>query len=250
MGHVQFLLDGNGDVLDKYTYDAFGKPKITGADGAERPTTSNGNRFLFTGREYLSALGLYDYRHRVYHPGLGRFMQVDPMGLHIEGAKLSAQQTALYPAGTAPKTFNSSELNLYRYCHNDPVNNIDPDGLVDLSYTPSTPAFAVFHHWEGTYNPSNTFTVAGHADPHGIKNASGAYVSMKRIVDDIVKNNTENKPIELVACQTGRQGGVSLRISANLLDLMAEAQAESTDASQSASRVPRKEGRKAGRGQS
>jgi RHS repeat-associated protein len=131
LGHVQFLLDGNGDVLDKYTYDAFGKPKIMDGNGVERTTTSNGNRFLFTGREYLSALGLYDYRHRVYHPGLGRFMQVDPMGLHIEGAKLSAQQTALYAGGAAPGTFASSEFNLYRYCHSDPVNHNDPSGLID-----------------------------------------------------------------------------------------------------------------------
>ncbi|MEN3369907.1 MAG: hypothetical protein V7609_2050 [Verrucomicrobiota bacterium] len=98
----------------------------------------------------------------------------------------------------------TSHYNLYRYCHNDPVNKTDPDGLVDLSYTPSTAAFAAFQHWEATYNPSNTFKVAGHADSQGIKNASGAYVSMKRIVADIVKNNTENKPIELIACETGR----------------------------------------------
>jgi RHS repeat-associated protein len=135
-GHVQFLLDADGAVLDKYTYDAFGQPKITDGDGAERTTTSNGNRFLFTGREYLSALGLYDYRHRVYHPGLGRFLQVDPMGLHIEGAKLSAQQTALYPAGTAPAAFSSSEFNLYRYCHNDPVNHNDPMGLMIVQVPP------------------------------------------------------------------------------------------------------------------
>ncbi len=129
MGHVQFLLDEYGLVLDKYTYDAFGKPKVTDADGAERATTSNGNRFLFTGREYLSALGLYDYRHRVYHPALGRFLQVDPLGLQIEGAKLSAEQTALYTTGGAPEKFSASESNLYRYCNNDPVNKSDPTGL-------------------------------------------------------------------------------------------------------------------------
>lgn len=81
-------------------------------------------------REYLSGLGVYDYRHRHYHPGLGRFIQTDPLGLQIEGTKLSAQQAALYPAGSAPATFSSSELNLYRYCHNDPINKSDPMGLL------------------------------------------------------------------------------------------------------------------------
>ena len=130
MGNVQFLLSGEAHLgLEKYTYDVFGKPTITGWNGDVRPISQHGNRFLFTGREYLYTLGIYDYRHRDYHPGLGRFMQTDPLGLQIEGAKLSAQQTALYPAGAAPGTFSSSELNLYRYCHNDPVNNSDPFGL-------------------------------------------------------------------------------------------------------------------------
>jgi RHS repeat-associated protein len=127
---VRFLLDADGAVIEKYSYDAFGHPNIMDGNGGETTATSYGNRFLFTGREYLSALGLYDYRHRVYHPGLGRFMQVDPMGLHIEGAKLSAQQTALHVGGTAPAAFSSSELNLYRYCHSDPINKSDPFGLV------------------------------------------------------------------------------------------------------------------------
>jgi RHS repeat-associated protein len=74
---------------------------------------------------------MYDYRHRIYHPGLGRFIETDPLGQQIEGAKLSAEQTALYGDG-APKTFSSSELNLYRYCHNDPVDKSDPFGLLDI----------------------------------------------------------------------------------------------------------------------
>jgi RHS repeat-associated protein len=81
------------------------------------------------GREYLFTFGLYDYRHRIYHPGLGRFIETDPLGQQIEGAKLSAEQEALYPEGGAPAKFSSSELNLYRYCHNNPVNRSDPLGL-------------------------------------------------------------------------------------------------------------------------
>ena len=87
---------------------------------------------MFTGREWIGALGLYDYRHRMYHPALGRFLQADPMGLQTEGAKLSAGQKALFsPGGSAPEVFGSSEMNLFRYCHNDPVNRTDPFGLDD-----------------------------------------------------------------------------------------------------------------------
>jgi RHS repeat-associated protein len=82
MGNVQFLLSDQPESgLEKYTYDVFGKPTITGWNGDVRPISNHGNRFLFTGREYLYTFGLYDYRHRTYHPGLGRFIQTDPLGL-------------------------------------------------------------------------------------------------------------------------------------------------------------------------
>jgi RHS repeat-associated protein len=130
MGNVQFLLSDRPEPgLEKYTYDVFGKPTIIGWNGNVRPISNHGNRFLFTGREYLYTFGLYDYRHRIYHPGLGRFIETDPLGQQIEGAKLSTQQTALYAlGGTAPEKFRSSELNLYRYCHNNPINHSDPMG--------------------------------------------------------------------------------------------------------------------------
>lgn len=105
MGNVQFLLsDQPNPGLEKYTYDVFGKPTITGWNGDARPFSNHGNRFLFTGREYLYTLGIYDYRHRLYHPGLGRFIQTDPIG------------------------FEGDPLNLYRYCIGNPVLHIDPMG--------------------------------------------------------------------------------------------------------------------------
>ena len=66
----------------------------------------------------------------MYQPSLGRFLQTDPMGLQTEGAKLSAGQKALFsPGGVAPDTFTTSEMNLYRYCGDDPVDGSDPLGL-------------------------------------------------------------------------------------------------------------------------
>ena len=57
---------------------------------------ASGNRFLFTGREWIKELRLYDYRARMYQPELGRFLQPDP------------------------QEFAAGDYNLYRYCHNDP----------------------------------------------------------------------------------------------------------------------------------
>src|SRR6266478_9432972 len=133
-GNVTFVLNQFGNVVEKYTYDAFGKPTIFDAygnvlnDANGNPHSAIGNRFLFTGREYIQELSIYDYRHRMYMPGIGRFLQSDPMGLQTEGAKLTPEQKALYGAG-APEAFASSEMNLYRYCGDDPVDHGDPLGL-------------------------------------------------------------------------------------------------------------------------
>jgi hypothetical protein len=52
------------------------------------------------------------------------------MGLQTEGDKLTAAQKGLFsPGGSAPETFSTSELNLFRYCGDDPVDGSDPLGL-------------------------------------------------------------------------------------------------------------------------
>jgi RHS repeat-associated protein len=134
-GNVVAVLDQWGNIAERYSYDAFGKAKIMSWwDNNERTTSWIGNRFMFQGREWLGEFGIYDYRHRMYNPGLGRFIQTDPMGLQTEGEKLSAGQKALFsPGGSAPDAFSSSEMNLFRYCGDDPVDGSDPTGLIENS---------------------------------------------------------------------------------------------------------------------
>jgi RHS repeat-associated protein len=132
-GSVMEVLDQGGGIVEKYRYDAFGKPTISDWNGNGRTSSAIENRFMYTGREWIAELGIYDYRHRMYHPGLGRFLQTDPMGLQTEGEKLSAGQKALYsPGGSAPEAFSSSEMNLFRYCGDDPVDKSDPLGLLSI----------------------------------------------------------------------------------------------------------------------
>ncbi|MEY2482620.1 MAG: hypothetical protein QOK24_1148 [Verrucomicrobiota bacterium] len=112
-GHATLLTDSLGTILEQYEYDAFGQPYFYDAAGAPslingQPGSPFGNRFLFTGREWLSDLKLFDFRNRMYHPELGRFLQPDP------------------------KQFAAGDYNLYRYCHNDPVNRNDPFGFEDI----------------------------------------------------------------------------------------------------------------------
>jgi len=104
LGSVQALVDASGAVVESYTYDAWGNASILTSD--LRPLTSSayGNRYLWQGREYSAATGLYNFRARWYEPQSGRWLSKDPIGL--EGG-----------------------LNLYAFCENNPVNFIDPNGL-------------------------------------------------------------------------------------------------------------------------
>jgi RHS repeat-associated protein len=107
-GDSMLLTDWNGNLAEQYYYDAFGYPYFFSSTGQPLNSSTFGNRFLFTGREWLGDLKLYDYRARMYQPELGRFMQPDP------------------------KEFGAGDYNLYRYCHNDPVNRMDPTGEYDV----------------------------------------------------------------------------------------------------------------------
>ena len=95
LGSVTDLANTNGELVESYTYDAYGTPNAPSAVG---------NPFMFTGREYDSESGLYHYRARAYSPTIGRFLQRDPIGY-----------------------FDS--MNLFSYVNNNPLNWIDPLGL-------------------------------------------------------------------------------------------------------------------------
>jgi RHS repeat-associated protein len=104
LGSTIALTDSTGNVIERYKYDVFGAPFFFDGAGGSLSFSSFGNQFLFTGREYISALRSYDYRNRFYSPALGRFLQVDALRLN---------------AG----------INIYRYVSNSPTLAIDPYGL-------------------------------------------------------------------------------------------------------------------------
>ncbi len=87
----------------------FGRPL-----NAESSLTTNNKRF--TSYDRSAATGLDYAINRTYDSKLGRFMQVDPIGM--QAASLASPQT----------------LNLYAYCSNDPINHTDPSGLGFFSF--------------------------------------------------------------------------------------------------------------------
>ena len=98
------LMDVNGNVVERYGYDAFGAPTFYNNAGTDIGSSAAGNDRLYTGREWLPELELYDYRQRMYDPAKGRFLTSDP---------------AHDPANLG---------NPYTYVANNPGSFVDPYG--------------------------------------------------------------------------------------------------------------------------
>ena len=58
-----------GTGTSQVAYDEYG-----------RPGTTTPPRMGYTGQMLLVTDKVYDYKNRMYHPGLGRFLQPDPIG--------------------------------------------------------------------------------------------------------------------------------------------------------------------------
>lgn len=106
LGSVALLNDGGGTVQNSYVYDAWSQTRSQ--------TGSLANPFTYTAREVGEA-GLNFYRARYYSPGVGRFLQEDPMEfLDREGAS-------------------------YSYVINNPIAFLDPWGLLHWNKPPPQP---------------------------------------------------------------------------------------------------------------
>ena len=111
IGSTTHIADANGNLLESFHYDLYGKPDETSAHGVVD---------LYAGERWIPELALYDLRNRFMSPELGRFLQADPIG------------------------FKGDASNLYRYCGNDSVNRTDPDGLISID-----PTWSRLMYWQG-----------------------------------------------------------------------------------------------------
>ncbi|NRH20420.1 hypothetical protein HOO68_00030, partial [Candidatus Gracilibacteria bacterium] len=96
-----------GLVVQKYSYNAHGKPYVSIGNGlyalSAYTGTLYGNTRLYTGREFENDTGYYYNRARYLSPELGRFISRDPIG-------------------------QNDQVNLYTYVANSPLKYTDRFG--------------------------------------------------------------------------------------------------------------------------
>jgi len=129
LGSVKRITDSSGSVIRKYTYNSYGN--IASQTGALIQP------YKFTGREHDSEIGMYFYRGRHYFPKAGRFISKDPIG------------------------FAGGDVNLYRYVGNNPVNFVDPLGLITAIFEAGNNRLTIFSNegdFLGQYDARNLVT--------------------------------------------------------------------------------------------
>ena len=115
MGDVIGIADSSGYEIIQYDYDEWGNETdfyIVNYGNASQCTLANINPLRYRGYYLDSETGYYYLQSRYYDPSICRFINAD-----------------MYNIPQASKE-NFVGTNLFAYCNNNPVNNIDPTGTI------------------------------------------------------------------------------------------------------------------------
>ncbi len=107
LGSIDTITDGFGAIVDRMSYDPFGKRRAGNWRHDLAITLPSLTTRGFTGHEHLDDMGLIHMNARVYDPELGRFLSAD---------------TYVQDPG------DSQSYNRYSYVRNNPLKYTDPSG--------------------------------------------------------------------------------------------------------------------------
>ena len=121
-GHVIALADSNGNLVAEYAYGPFGE--LIHANGPMAQAIP----IRYATKYFDSEMGLYYFGQRYLDPITNQWLSREPLG---EGVS----------------------VNLYSYCHSDPINKVDMQGLEEVVVGPvlrkGIPTM-IYQDWEGT----------------------------------------------------------------------------------------------------
>ena len=109
-GSTRLLTNNSGNITDRMSYDAYGN-MLGGNPSALSPSTTS---LLYSGESFDSNLQKQYLRARWYDQSNGRFNRLDPWRGNNQ---------------------HPQSLHKYAYVHSDPVNGIDPSGLINFNLT-------------------------------------------------------------------------------------------------------------------
>jgi len=107
-GDVIRILDENGNTVVEYSYDPWGVPTVTGDTELAKI-----NPCSYRGYDYDEETGYYYLQTRYYVPTIGRFINMD--------------DSSVMQVGNMPLS-----CNLYAYCDNNAINEIDSNGCFSI----------------------------------------------------------------------------------------------------------------------
>jgi RHS repeat-associated protein len=183
-GNVTAYVDESGDLVAEYAYDAFGL--LVTQSGAMAGAFPH----RFSTKYFDSETGQYYYGHRYYSPELGRWLSRDPI-------------------------VEEGGVNLYAFVANDPNDNVDLLGLIDLRRIPGimrangwNEAGTLLDRWFGnpTIGPVQSDTTTIRMDwVLGFARARTVYDSI--FSGAIYRNDAAKREIMRLLIRTGARAG-------------------------------------------
>ncbi len=200
--NVTALVNTSGGVVERYTYDAYGKVTFRQNDWSFQAVQGSlpagaasayDNQILYAGYRLDPESGLYQVCNRYYHPTLGRWNSRDPVG---------------YVSG----------INIYNYVGSNPIRYLDPAGLLtDSTANAIVRDFMVHFNYYG-------YAMNEDMDPKGCMNDTLAYVGkreaavyLKTLGKDLIIG-----PLAKAIPAEGLLAGVSKAVLENLADVAFE----------------------------
>ena len=133
---VVALIDDEGNVVERYEYDAYGKQTIFEPDfSAERNISSYNNVIAFTGQRLDELNGgnllIMYYKNRYYLVDLGRFIQNDPLGVNDGICVIEFTDSGVphFPRKKNAIDQYRDGMSLYEYVKSNPIQHQDSLGM-------------------------------------------------------------------------------------------------------------------------